>query len=193
MAAEHSTLAAGLRSLGAEEGGWTLIELLVGAVISLFIAGVAMMVLNTAVRTQPQTSERAAQIQDGRTLVEKISRELRQATRVHSAGPTTLEIQTQVNSNPCGGAFSSTATLCRVVYSCGTTACTRTEREPAATSGGTTKTVATGILGPNVFDYQAGDPPYVGIELKLPDEGGGEAVSFTDGVSLREYQSEQVG
>ena len=181
-----------IRRRVADERGVTLIELLVGSAISLIVAGVAMTMLNASVSRQPEISERAAQIQQGRVLIERITRELRQGETVSSATSSGLEIVTYVDSATCGGGSSPTAIVCEVLYSCGSTSCTRTEREPNATSGGSTETVVSGILGPNVFSYQpsGSDPTYVGVELRYPDDDGEEAVILSDGVALRNYLEE---
>lgn len=186
-----------LARLRTDERGLTLPELLVATVIALLVAAGGMAVLQVAIKSQPRVSERAAQIQQGRTLIETVSRELRQGQSIAAATASSLEITTFVNSDPCGGSQSDTARLCRVTYACEGSTCTRTEHDGAG--GGTTRQVATGLLASDVFSYcesEAGvdcglaaatHPTYVGIELAYPRRDGQEAVTLADGVALRNY------
>lgn len=181
---------AGVRSrIRDEEGGWTLIELLVGAVVGLFVAGIALATLNLAVQAQPVTSERAGQIQEGRSLIERISRELRQGEQISAASSSALTLVTFVDSATCGGDKATTARLCQVSYSCTGGICTRTEGNPDGSGSPTTTQVASGIRNAPVFSYSPDtvDPTYVGVELSFPADGGGETVTFSDGVALRNY------
>lgn len=179
----------------ADERGVTLIELLVATVIALVVAAGGVLVLQIAIRTQPQVSERAGQIQQGRTLVETVTRELRQGQSIEGATESSLEIMTYVNSDPCGGPAATTSTLCRVTYVCEGTVCTRTEHDGAG--AGSATQVASGLLDGTIFSYcedggscelaTATDPTYVEVELAYPGEDGGEAITLTDGVALRNY------
>jgi len=101
------------RSLGSERG-FSLPELLVAVVIALIIAGAGMTLVSMAVRAQPKVSERAAQIQQGRTMLESVGRELRQGESVSNPTPSGLSVLTYVDSVSCGGAAGSPAILCRV-------------------------------------------------------------------------------
>jgi type II secretory pathway component PulJ len=171
------------------EAGYTLVELLVATGISLFIAGVSMVILNMAVRVQPETSERAGQIQRGRVLIERVSHELRQGEGVLNPTSSSLSMITYVNSVTCGGAHSDAARLCRVTYTCSSTSCSRTEQNADGTGTGTTAQVVDGITGPGVFTYSPQtDPTYVGIRLVFPKGDGSEAITIEDGIALRNYQ-----
>jgi prepilin-type N-terminal cleavage/methylation domain-containing protein len=176
------------RSLGSERG-FSLPELLVAIVVALIIAGAGMTLVSMAVRTQPKVSERAAQIQQGRTMLESVGRELRQGKAVTSPTPSGLSVLTYVDSVSCGGAAGSPAILCRVDYACGTTSCTRTERNPDGSGAAPAEFVVRGITGPNVFSYQgaSGDPSYVWARLVFPREDGEEGVTFEGGAALRNH------
>lgn len=178
------------RRLRVDEGGYTLPELLMGVVIGLLVASGAAMVLMMSVRAQPHTTERAGQIQQGRVMLETLTRELRQGESIVSASPSQLELLTYVSTGACGVASSGTARLCQVAYSCGSSACTRTERPPGITTGGSTRTVVSGITGPNVFSPSGDDPldpTYVGVRLVFPQDSGEEAVTIDDGAALRNH------
>lgn len=181
-----------------DQRGMTLPELLVATVIALLVAAAGMVVLQVAIKGQPRISERASQIQQGRTLIETVSRELRQGQSISGATASSLEITTFVNSSSCGGPPASTAILCRITYSCQESSCVRTEHDDDG-GGGTTQEVATGLAAPTIFSYceQAGEtacalsaathPTYVGIELAYPAEDGSEAITLGDGVALRNH------
>jgi len=180
----------------ADERGFTLPELLVATIIALLVAAGAMIVLQTAVRTQPEVSERAAQIQEGRTMIERISRELRQGDSVTGATTTSLSIHTLVDSASCGGAPAQTAIPCWVTYACSGGTCSRTEHD--GSGGGSASEVVSGLRSSNVFCYAlqsdatcpaptAADPEYVGVTMSFPNQDGGESITLSDGVALRNH------
>jgi hypothetical protein len=148
------------------------------------------MVLITVVRSQPAISERAGQIQQGRTMVETIGRELRQGESLLAASASGLTLLTYVPTTACGGGTTGAARLCRVTYTCGAQSCTRTERNPDGTGTAPARQVVRGISGPAVFTYQptaSVDAQFVGIQLVFPQEDGQEAVTVSDGVALRNH------
>jgi prepilin-type N-terminal cleavage/methylation domain-containing protein len=186
----------------AQEDGFTLPELLIATVIALLVAAGGMMILQIAVRTQPQISERAAQIQQGRVMMEALSRELRQGESITTATPTELELITFVNSQTCGGPSAQNSIICRVSYSCEGGACTRSEHDGAG--GGSSRQVVDGLLSQNVFCYQphrdqsscpepGETPSYVAIELAFPGDDGAETVTLRDGVALRNHSPPPEG
>jgi prepilin-type N-terminal cleavage/methylation domain-containing protein len=178
-----------VRRLRRSERGFTLPELLVAAMIALIVAGAGMTLLITMVRSQPAVSDRAAQVQQGRTMLEALSRELRQGESVLSPTTSGLAVLTYVNSATCGGASASSSILCRVTYACGSTSCTRTEQNPDGSGGASPEEVVRGITGPNVFSYQGttGDPSYVGLRLVFPADDGSEAITLDGGAALRNH------
>jgi prepilin-type N-terminal cleavage/methylation domain-containing protein len=182
-------LVSAVRRLGQGQRGFTLPELAIAALIALIVAAAGMTLLVTMVRSQPTVSESAAQVQQGRTMLESLSRELRQGESVLSPTASGLSALTYVNSASCGGAPTATAILCRVTYVCGPTSCTRTEQNPDGTGSGAPETVVRGITGPNVFSYEgtAGDPSYVGIRLVFPADDGSEAITLDGGAALRNH------
>jgi prepilin-type N-terminal cleavage/methylation domain-containing protein len=185
----HDRLRRAGRRLRGSDGGFTLPELLVAAMIALLVAGAAMTLLVTMVQSQPAVSERAGQVQQGRTMLEALSRELRQGESVLNPTTSGLAVLTYVNSATCGGASASTSILCRVTYACGSTSCTRTEQSPDGTGSAAPETVVRGITGPNVFSYEgtAGDPSYVGLRLVFPADDGSEAITLDGGAALRNH------
>lgn len=171
-----------------DERAFTFPELIVAAMIALIVAGAGMTLLITMVHSQPKVSERAGQIQQGRTMLESLSRELRQGESLFSPTASSLSVLTYVDSAVCGGASASTAMLCRVTYACGSTSCTRTEQNPDGTGSAAAEEVVRGITGPEIFSYQgSSDPSYVGIRLIFPADDGEEAITLDGGAALRNH------
>jgi Tfp pilus assembly protein PilV len=186
------------------EAGLTLIELLVAATMSVTIVGGASAMLVSAVRQQPELSEKAQAVSTARWQLERMTREIRNGVSITSSSPTSVSFVARVRRTTCGGAVqtstSAAAIQCQIVYSCTTTSCTRIEREVGATSGGSTTTIVTGIDSAKVFCYvpsaetdptQCGSvkagtsPTFVGITLEVPDPSGRGALTVSDGASLR--------
>ncbi len=185
-----------------DERGFTFPELIVATMMGMLAIAGAMMILQIAVRAQPQALERSGQIQQARALIETVSRELRQGASIQGASTTGLTIDTYVNRNTCGGTGTGPSILCRVTYACTAASCTRTESSVSGGAGRTTE-LARGLLAPSIFSYcieQAGapscglsaatNPSYVGIRLAYSNPDGGESVTFDDGVALRNHTSE---
>ncbi len=175
------------KRIRSEQGGFTLIELLVAMILGLVVIGTSVFVFTAVLRAEPRTSERAAEIQQARVLMERITRELRQGATVSTATGTQLSLITLVDSATCGGAPATTAKSCRVTYTCTTTNCTRLERNPDNTGTSTAVRVAAGLENGTVFTYtpSAAAARYVTITLKFPTAEGGDSITLTDGVALR--------
>jgi len=171
-----------------DEGGWTLVEMLVATAVGLAVIGTATTLFVSVIQSQPRASEHGEDIQGARTTMERITRELRQGWGVPVALPSQLSILTYVKSATCGGAPSSASKACRVTYTCSSTACTRVEANPNGTAPGPARTVITGFTGPNAFTYSPSSaaPTFVGISLSYPREAGGDdSITLKDGVALR--------
>jgi type II secretory pathway pseudopilin PulG len=173
--------------LRADEGGWTLIEMLVATVAGIALLSVATMTFTTGLKSQPRLTERANDVQQARTTVERITRELRQGWSVPTASPAQLSILTYVQSATCGGATSNSSRACRVTYTCSSASCSRVEANPDGTSAGAAETVASRFTGPNVFTYSpsSADADYVGVRISYPAGPGEDAITLEDGVALR--------
>ncbi len=176
------------RRTAGDERGFTLPELLVATALSLVIIGAAVSAFTGAIGSQPRVNSQAAAIQQARTTMERITRELRQGSSVPSASPSQLSIVTYVDSATCGGAGSNTAISCRVTYSCSGGTCTRTEAKPDGSAPGPAVQVVTGLSSDNVFTYTpptATAPAYVAVSLAFPARGGTDAITLNDGAALR--------
>jgi prepilin-type N-terminal cleavage/methylation domain-containing protein len=177
------------RRLLASDAGYSLPELLVAITIALIVAAGGATLLMIAMESQPRAGDRSSQIQQGRTMIESITRELRQGETVFNATASGFQILTYVHATSCGGAAGPTARLCRVTYSCTTDSCTRTERSADGSGSAAPVRVVDGVTGPSVFTYQGplANPTYIGVNLVFADEEGEETVTLADGAELRNY------
>jgi Tfp pilus assembly protein PilV len=176
----------------AAEDGLTLPELLIASVLGLVVVGAAVTIFASGVANQPRIGERTAEIQQARTMSERLARELRQGSNASSATPGVLSILTYVPHVSCGSAAVGAAIRCRVFYSCNASGtCVRTECPPNLTSIGVgcgpTTTTVTGLADNNVFSFTPRTPgeAYVSIRLAFPATGGEDAITVQDGVALR--------
>jgi prepilin-type N-terminal cleavage/methylation domain-containing protein len=174
-----------------ENAGFTLVEMLVAMVLSVIILSAAVMVFTAAIRSQPRVNSQASAIQQARTTMERLVRELRQGSGLvagTTASASSVSIVTYVPTS-CTGAASATATQCSVTYTCtGTPAtCTRRVARPDGTLPGAPVQVVSGLSSPNIFTYSptATAPTYLGVTLAFPTEGGANAITLSDGAELR--------
>jgi prepilin-type N-terminal cleavage/methylation domain-containing protein len=188
------------------DGGFTLPELLIATVIGLFLLGVSVNLFVSAVNTEPRARDRAAQIQQARVMSERLTRELRQGSDATTlpTGCTPpcsgLTVLTFVPSAPsCTGAprvGTSTASLCRVFYSCAATGtCTRTECPPTVTATTTPSTptcgsavqVISGLTSTAVFRFSPRTPghAYISFSLQFGAQNGDDAITVQNGAALR--------
>lgn len=193
-----------LAQLRREEGGLTLIELIVASMMSVvLLAAISSMVIG-AMRAQPDLSERNQDVSSARWVLERMTREIRNGVRIDEASASKLSLLTYVRRTSCGGGVpvssATPAIKCQVTYQCTTTACTRIEAADGVLTG-TAKTVFTGINSSQVFCYVPSleaDPlvcgtakaksgtTYVGIRLRMPNpSGSATALTVSDGASLR--------
>ena len=181
----------GRHVIGAEEG-FTLVELLLASVIGLIIIGSAVSLFTTAIRTEPRIGDRTAAIQQGRTMSERISRELRQGSDVQSASPSQLMILTYVPRSSCGAAATGPGIRCRVFYNVDSNGtgtrqeCPLTTLVPPTGCGAAVQVVS-GLMDNNVFAFTPKSPGhgFVSIRLAYPAVGAEDAITIEDGVALR--------
>jgi Tfp pilus assembly protein PilW len=170
------------------ERGFTITELLVGAMMGLIVIGAATLVFTAGMRAQPGLSQRDNAISQGRYVMERLTRELRQGASVSTASANQLSFVTYVHSpSTCAAGFSATANPCRVTYTCTTTSCTRVVAKADGTSPGTPVTVVTGLSNPNVFTYSPSStaPGYIGATFVFAGRNGSDAITLSDGATLR--------
>lgn len=177
----------------------TLIELLVASMMSVILVGAVGSMLISAVRKQPDLSERSQAVSTARWVLERMTREIRNGTGVREASPSQIAFTTSVRREICGGSAEDEADKpsiqCRVTYTCTTTSCSRAETMPEvpATAPGTTLVSDLGGNG-NVFNWtcdpgdaceSAEEATYIGVTLRIPNPSGGGSLTVSDGATLR--------
>jgi prepilin-type N-terminal cleavage/methylation domain-containing protein len=175
----------------AAQSGFTIVELLLAAMIGLILITVASTVFITAGRTQPGQVQRGNAIQLARTTMEKLTREVRQGSTVYPSTASQFSLLTFVHSATCGGAAANTAIQCKVTYTCTAGSCARVEAPPPGASGspGPPVTVVSGLSNSEVFSYTptcsaastSGSPGYVCATLTFPGSNGDDAITVQDG------------
>jgi Tfp pilus assembly protein PilW len=193
------------RLAGADrEAGMTLIELLVAMIMGIIVVGGATTMLISVVRAQPKQQQQAQSVSTARFELERMTREIRNGVSVTASSSSGVSFVARMRRKECGGEVSISPTTpaiqCQVVYSCTTSACTRTERKVGATSGGRTTTIVSGISSAEAFCFvpsantdptecaaaKAGvSPTYIGVTLHVPNPSGPGSLTITDGASLR--------
>ncbi len=170
------------------ESGFTLVELLVGITIMLIVLAAGFTLLDIVVRSEPAVRAANSSIQDAQITAERMARELRLTSHVNSASANSLSVDTylQQGSSCTASAATETARECRVVYTCGSTSCSRTVSEVNG-SGAQTATFVTGLTTGDIFSYSPSTtaPTSISLTLRFAGDNGDDAITVTDGVALR--------
>ena len=176
------------RAIATEADGFTLPELLIATVLGLIVIGAAVGAMTVGVNSQPRLNSQAASVEQARTTMERITRELRQGSSVPTATASQLSIVTYVNSATCGGTAATSAIACRATYTCAAGACSRTEAKPDGTAPGPAVQVVSGLSSTNVFSYTpptSTAPASVGVTLSFAAQGPNQGITLSDAAALR--------
>lgn len=176
-----------------DEDGLTLVELLVASAMSVVLLGAIGSMVVSAMNNQPKISERAANIQTARWVMERLTREIRNGVAVDSATASSVSFRAYVRRTACGGGVptdpNAPAIVCQITYTCNTTTCTRIEGSTGVSTAppGTSTRILNGINSSDVFTYSpsASAATYVGVTLRIPNPSGSSALTVSDGASLR--------
>ena len=90
------------RGLLTEEGGWTLIELLVGMAIMLAIVFAALPIVEGATNTEGRIQTSATSIGEARTFSDQVLQDLRAASQVKFDSGSREIVTTWVRHSTCG-------------------------------------------------------------------------------------------
>ncbi len=180
--------------LGAE-AGHTLIELLVASAAGLVVVGGMVVVLISLVHSQPESTERAGQIQEGRVYMERLVRELRQGSPVTGATANSSQLTVNTYTRSCNGAAPTiTAQECLVTYACTQSGAVANCTRKAGT--GAPVVAIRGLANPDVFSYATTassatcsgatttTPALVCLRFVYPTEAD-DAITLEDGAYLR--------
>lgn len=187
------------------ESGVTLIEMLVGIVVTLGVLMAAFPIIDGAASTEGRVQQSAQSVGDARVFSDQVLRDLRPTYQIGANSSTGFTVFTYVR-HACGtgtpSAENAQATPCRVTYSCPETTpntapatynCMRQESNLDGSGAGPTVTMVSGLSKQDVFNYPATTCDfvcYVGIKLVLPnDQNTGDAITLHDGTALRNVGS----
>lgn len=171
----------------------TLIEMLVAAAMSVVIVGAAGSMVISAMRTQPELSQRSQDVSTARWVLERMTREIRNGVSVEPTSTgAAVSFRAYVRRSTCGGTAAlgagESARECQITYDCSSgTSCTRAETAPGVFTGGTPTPIFSGLNSDKVFNYAPGpaEASFVGVTLRFPNPGGSGTLTVSDGASLR--------
>ena len=172
------------------EGGFTLIEMMIAMSMLIAILAIAVPLMTSAMRSEPELRERSANVQEARIVLDRLTREIREGVSVVTANPTTFAYRTYTRKSTCGGTAilpsGAPPTLCRVTYACASTTCTRSEAREDGSAPGPAVQFITGLQSSGIFTYTpAADPTFVQVSLVLPNPDGTGNLTIRDGATLR--------
>jgi type II secretory pathway pseudopilin PulG len=171
------------------QAAFTLVETLVAMAMSLVLLFAVTALITSSVTDQPQISQKNANIQTARWVLERLTREIRLGASVESATSSSVSFQTYVRRPTCGGsgtlAATSPATRCEVTYTVTGGTLSRIEANPNVFTG-TPETVVSGLSNSAVFSYTptSVSPTYINVTLTLPNATGTGNTTINDGATL---------
>ena len=177
-----------LRRRAADERGFSLIELLMVFLVLSVILGAVLGVLDATHKAAPRDQERGDVIRETQAGMERMTRELRHANKVTSAGQWSITAQTYANG-----------TTTTVTYDCSVVDPTRSTYrmcERTAPSGSTGPLVrrvlliapAGGGSPPPVFEYGTNEAGHIDrVDISLVTSATGDLKEgYTHNVTLRD-------
>jgi prepilin-type N-terminal cleavage/methylation domain-containing protein len=170
--------------------GFTLVELLVAMVLTLIVFSTTLDVISVAFRRQSESGQRAQATQLGSAILERMTREIRQASQA------TVENATGAAATPGGRldvlvpSSGGTSTTQHVVYDCtSANQCTRAYGPVGGSLSSPTPIIGQVVNGNTVFNGSPGasNPTFIWLTL---DESLGAPLSnpveLQSGVALRD-------
>jgi hypothetical protein len=177
----------GGRSLQREHGEVTLAELLVAAPIALILLVATLTLHLASSRQQERTDIRVHALIQQRQGLERMTRELRQATSITPAS--SVAVEALIWLRPASG---GQAVQRRVRYDCSGHACERFEGPAGGSLTPSPGVLVADVVNADVFDFQPDlvNPDYVTVTLEVEVRGAPNPISLRDGVGLRNLTRE---
>ncbi len=181
-------LRATARRLIGDQSGVSLPELLVVCLMFAFVLAAVEAAIVPSIHQQGRTARRNGSTQEASIAVERMSREIRDATSITVGGsgsPQTPSGRIDLVTSGQGGA--TLAAPQRVIYDCTSGACTRASGAVGGALGAPVSTVAHVTNPTTVFSAPAGasNPPYVSLKLDVTlGSGFSNPVELQDGVTV---------
>jgi prepilin-type N-terminal cleavage/methylation domain-containing protein len=164
---------ASLRGRLPGERGFTLVELVVAMALATVVFGAILSMLETSQRVEARDTEWALTLQEGRSGLSRMARDIRQASKVEKAEAGTIDFLATVGSTEYHVRYE-----CGVVESAPRYKCVRFASKAGESLPATGTRVVAGVLnGTAVFKYfkkgfaNTTEPNYVTATLELPASG----------------------
>src|SRR3954454_889102 len=177
-----------------EEGGFTLVELLVAAGLMLVVVGAALALLDSSNTIAARDQERTHAIREAQVGVHDMTKELRQAFSIVSSSPYSIEVHVLR-----GGSDRDVTYDCTGTSSAGPPLGQCVRYETTGSGQGAASTIVDRLINkpgagrPPVFTYSAngsGHMTYATVHVEAPSKGEraqgyGYRVTFDDGFFMR--------
>ena len=167
-----------------DQSGFTLVELLVAMPIALLVLSLAMLAVATTVRNEQRSREHKEALRDHQIGLERLTRELREATSFRFLTSQLVEFNGWVRS-------SGTAVQRKIRYDCTSGSyCLRQEGPLNGALSGNTR-IIDALENPDVFEPQPdfANPRYIGVVASVRIADGRRLITLRDGVDLRNLTS----
>lgn len=152
--------------------------------IALALVGVTVALVTSALQSEPRASSRSSQIEAGRVMLERITRELREGCKVVQGDEEGLILSVYMGCEDAQPTFT---------YSCADAAGAR-QCERTVVAADTTELMVSGLQDDSEGAWPVFTLPndsYVEIQLRFPrTEADGESVTLSDGVAMRNQPPE---
>ena len=157
------------------------------APIALILLVATLTVHLSSSRQQERTDIRVRTMIQQRQGLERMTRELRQATALTPSS--SVAVEATIWSPPAGG---GQAVQRRIRYDCSAGACDRLEGPVGGSLTPSPGGLVTGVVNADVFDFQPDlvNPDYVTITLEVAVRDAANPISLRDGVALRNLTRE---
>jgi prepilin-type N-terminal cleavage/methylation domain-containing protein len=170
-----------------DQSGFTLVELLVAMPIALVVLSMAMLAIGVVVRNEQRAREHSEALRDQQIGLERMTRELREATSFRFLTSQLVEFDAYVR--PGGGA----GTLRKIRYDCSSgTKCVREEGPIGGALAGS-KVIIDALVNPDVFEPEPDfvNPRFVGVvaRVRIAGDTKRHLITLRDGVELRNLGS----
>lgn len=153
-----------------DEGGFTLIELLMASALAIVLLGGVFGMLEMGQRVQVRDTEWALTLQEGRAGLARMTREIRQASKVEEAKASTIVFLATLGGKNW-----------KIKYECGVSQpgttfdeCVRLAAEEGGSLPGTGPAIVKDVLnGTEVFTYSPSSaaPTLATLKIELPAKG----------------------
>jgi type II secretory pathway pseudopilin PulG len=169
-----------LAALRSDEGGWTLIQLVVSMPLMVMLLGAALVSYNNGLTSQNRTGNRSEAVTQQQIGLERMSRDLRQAVGFTLQTSERVDFQLPVRQN-------GTIAYEPVRYDCSSGSCLRYSGPIGGSVGTAGNPVIIGVNNVDIFTPQPNDfnPYYLLIKVVVNVKASSVPVTLTDGVDLR--------